>query len=131
MKTYEVCPVCKKDLIYSTYIRKPCVVLNEKNFSFVESICNHSDIADIGKNLPTHLYFQVASLYGDLLYEKVDFSGKSYSIIVNYVSHSTSLEYYSLEKSTEKILLKNRLIIWDFPDLTKAHNKIKTLALFL
>ena len=131
MKAYEVCPICSKNLIHITRIRKPCVVLDEKNFSFVESICNHSDLADIGQGLPTHLYIQIVSLYGDLLYEKIDFPTKNYIIIVNYVSRSTELTYYSLKLPTAKKIKFKKVITLDYPELTKVKQKIKTLALFL
>ncbi|MFA6609046.1 MAG: hypothetical protein WCT07_04030 [Candidatus Paceibacterota bacterium] len=125
MKAYETCPICNKSLIHSSKINKKCDVLEKNNFSFVESLCNHSNFVDIGDKLPTHLYLQVVSLYGDLLYEKISFPIKRYEISVNYVARTTKLIY------SEKVINLKRVIQLDYPDLIIAKQKLKTMALFL
>ena len=80
----------------------------------------------------SHLFFQISDLYGERLFEKINFPEKSVEIEVNYVLHLTTLNYFERPPYTEfkTIKLENRLIELDYPDLKNIINKIKTIGLF-
>ena len=132
IKSHQICPVCQKQLINSTKLAQSCPLINKFRFSFIESICNHSNISDCGYHLPSHLFFQISDLYEERLLEKISFPEKYVEIEVNYILHLTTLNYFERPPSTEfkTIKLENRLIELDYPDLKNVINKIKTIGLF-
>jgi hypothetical protein len=86
--------------------------------------------------MPSHVFFQITSLYNELLVEKICFPRDNFEIDVNYVLTSTILTYFNSSTlsnyvENDKVVLKNRLVTLDYPDLIKARKKIKTLALFI
>src|SRR5271156_1631850 len=96
--SHEKCPVCGKDLLHSKRLNQLCIVLNMK-MSFVESVCNNVVEPPADEiEYPQHLFFQVTSLYGELLYEKINFPFKSFEIEVNYtkISKQSVITYFSV-----------------------------------
>jgi len=133
---HEICPVCHSNMIHSKHINKNCPLIEKDKFSYVESICNQSS-TDKNNDMPDHIFFQITSLYNELLLEKIHFPRPkdNFEITVNYVLASTILTYFNSStlanyKGNENVIL-NRIITLDYPDLIKARNKIKTLVLFI
>jgi hypothetical protein len=134
--SHEKCPVCGKDLLHAKYLNQLCVVLSQKT-SFVESVCNQMADPPDESVYPTHLFFQITSLYGALLYEKINFPYKSFEVEVNYtkIAKQSVITYFSppnVLKSVPPTKLEiNRLLELDYPKLEKVIRKVKTLAPFL
>lgn len=145
LSSHEKCPVCLKDFHHAKYINKDCPIINQPKFSFVESICNRGIDFTIKTSYPPHTFFQLSSLYNEMLFQKVDFPDKNVWIEINYPLHQTVLVYTPKADihcvtqpmviptpvvQPEKLIL-NKLIDLDFPMLEKALNKIRVFAPFL
>lgn len=135
IKAYETCPICHQAMIHSKRLNKSCPLIEKDKFSYVESVCNHTS-TDKNNDMPSHVFFQITSLYNELLVEKICFPRDNFEIDVNYVLTSTILTYFNSSTlsnyvENDKVVLKNRLVTLDYPDLIKARKKIKTLALFI
>lgn len=134
--SHEKCPVCGKDLLHAKYLNQLCVVLSQKT-SFVESICNQVKELSDESEYPQHLFFQVTSLYGQLMYEKINFPSRNFEVEVNYikVSKQSVITYFNVANSASTTpatkLEINRLLELDYPKLEKVIRKVKTLAPFL
>lgn len=133
LASHEVCPICNQPLLIGKYINKDSGIMKKK-FSWAEGICNK------GSDNYQHVFFQISSLYGERLFEKISFAEKHCEIEINYVSHSSQINYWSKPKEgetqsssslPESLLIPNKIVDLDYPLLEKAINKIKTLALFL
>ncbi len=81
-----------------------------------------------------------------MMCQSIEFPDKNYKIEINYVLYNTQLTYFNkpdihcvsqpgpyspTPEPPKLIVLKNRLVDLDYPELTTALKKIKTLALFL
>ncbi len=140
----DKCPVCRGDFVNAKYLAKPCPLLSKNNFSFVESICNQVNFLQTDTDYPYHAYFQITSLYGELLFQKIDLLMYTASIEVNYVLDQTVITYLpkadihcitlpnnNTPKQPEKITIQGKKVELDYPLLRKTINKIKTLAPFI
>lgn len=134
---HEKCPICHCELRHSKYINKHCLVLNKK-ISYVESVCNQPDVMSDNKSYPIHLFFQVCSLYGELLYQKVQLITHYFEADINYPLHKSSILifgkpdiYATVAVPPDIINMDNRLLEFDFPQLEKLINKANTCKLFL
>jgi hypothetical protein len=133
LSAHETCPICNKPLLFAKYINKDSGIMKKK-FSWAEGICNK------GIDNYQHVFFQISSLYGERLFEKISFAAKSCEIEVNYVDHYSQINYWpkvnqdihnASSSIPESVRIDNKLVDLDYPLLEKATNKIKTLALFL
>jgi hypothetical protein len=142
MKSYENCPVCQRCLIHSKRICRKCTIARGQILSFVESVCNQCNNSDavlglskINHDLPNHIFFQVSSLYGNLLFEKVYFPPKCIEVEVNYVLSLSKLIYLPTNALSDRhfteVVLNGYLIKLDYPLLEKTQKRIKTLAAFV
>lgn len=136
LSSHEQCPICGRNFIHGKYLNKYCPVV-EQIICYVESIYNHiTQMTNI--EYPVHTYFQVSSLYGEMLYQKVHFPFKDMEVEVNYTKKLNTITYFSksdihstqISMPPDKIEIK-RILELDFPHLTKILNKAKTLVLFL
>lgn len=141
LSSHETCPICGKGLLHSKKLNQPCAVVDNKKMSFVESICNTNN-TDINQEFPHHIFFQVTSLYGELLYQKIDLIKYNCEVDINYTSHSSQLKYLKPSRWNEGtqtwqggqidvVPLENFLLDFDYPKLEKIIKKVKTLAPFL
>lgn len=125
----ENCPVCNKQLQHIKRLNKPCVLINKPSLSYVESVCNTSNSPDaVG-----HHYFQISSLYSELLYEKVGIYDINSEVSLVYPSHKTVVRLWPQpfsNQQSEQIEFPN---IWklDYPKLEKISEKIKVIKAFL
>jgi len=145
LPSHEVCPICNKKIHHIKCISKKCPILNIDSLSFIESICNNVDTTIIDKKIEhsIHLFFEITSLYGELLYMKVNFPyyNSGVDVEVNYSLHKSTITYFNkpifdknkfrINKFAEILVLENRLLELDFPTLEKTIKKIKTIAPFL
>ena len=139
LSSHETCPICKRGMIHSNKINKECLVLDNKKMSFVESICNQTAVDN---NVIQHVFFQITSLYGELLFTRVQLNNHALEITVNYPKHDSEIKYltkaYFDHKTQtwsggnpESIKFDNTLLDLDFPDLSKTIKRAKILAPFL
>lgn len=135
---HEICPICNEAIRHIKYINKTCHILDNKKMSFVESVCNQPDVMSDNKPYPIHLFFQVTSLYGELLYQKVQLITHNFEADVNYPLHKSSFllmakpDIYATTYTPPDIVkLDNRLLEFDFPNLEKLINKANTCKMFL
>jgi hypothetical protein len=135
LSSHEVCPICHREMKHAKYLNKECQALGGRRISFLESICNL--VTDEEQEYPRHTFFQVTTLYGERLMEKIQFPFDSIEVEVNYHKSQSIITY--LPKSdpyappvaqVDKIEMK-RLLSLDYPKLDKVIQKAKTLALFL
>lgn len=135
IKAHQTCPICNSEFVISKHVNERCVPLDMK-LSFIEYKCSQSK----PYVLPKHSFFQITSLYGELLFEKIYFPKNTIviedcDIKINYVAHDTIFSYFSNKEyrrtNSEKVHIKNRLVSMDYPHLTKAINKLKSLAMLL
>lgn len=146
LSSHERCPICQKDFVNAKYLAKPCAVINKTSLSYIESICNRSEWTSSPSPIPEHSFFQITSLYGELLFQKILFAHLNAEVEVNYVLDESVITYFpkadihcitqinlspSPFKMPEKVIVKRRRFDLDFPFLSKTINKIKTLAPFL
>ena len=135
---HESCPICKCELMHSKYLARKCKIADDKVLSYIESVCSHVDFEAPSPDYPYHLFFQVVSLYNDILFQSIDFPDMGRRVEVNYVLHVSKIIYapkvdvHATQWSPPDILeFKGKLLDLDYPKLEKIRNKINTLIPFL
>jgi hypothetical protein len=134
LSSYEKCPICQREMKHAKYLNKKCHALDDKVICFVESICNL--VEDTEQEYRRHLFFQVTTLYGERLMEKVQYPFDALQIEVNY--HKSQSVIYYLPKvdmsaqpaSVDKIEVKSLLTL-DYPKCDRIIKRAKNLAYFL
>lgn len=135
LSSHEKCPICGEEMKHAKYLNKKCLALNDKIICYVESICNR--VEDQEREYRRHLFFQVTTLYGELLMEKIQFPFDSIEIEVNYHKSQSIITYLPKPDPyrpnavpVDKVEIP-RLLVLDYPKLEKTINKAKTLVLFI
>lgn len=143
LSSHEICPICGKELLHSKKLNQSCAVVDHKKMSFVESICNTGS-NDIEHGSPAHIFFQITSLYGCLLFQKIHLANHNFEVDINYTKHTSTITYLPRQNifdqktqtwitnfQPEKVPLEEVLLDLDYPKLEKIIKKVKTLAPFL
>lgn len=139
LSSHETCPICNREMIHSKKINVPCLVVDNKKMSFVESICNQTVIDN---HVIEHVFFQITSLYGELLFTRVQLSNLALELTINYTKHNSEIKYLTKAHfdhktqtwsggTPEAINFDNTLLDLDFPDLSKTIKRAQMLAPFL
>jgi hypothetical protein len=142
--SHEVCPICSNELKHIKYLAKPCKIAGGKVMSFMESVCNNVPAEPV-PGQSGHLFFQVTSLYGQLLFESVQFLESDRWVGVNYLMSCSEFAYYpkadihcitqptplSPPAKVERLEFKNKILELDYPNLEKIKNKMNVLVPFL
>jgi hypothetical protein len=120
------------------YLARKCKIANDKVLSYVESVCNHVDFGADSPDYSYHQFFQVVSLYNDMLFQSIDFPDMGRRVEVNYVLNLSKIIYapkvdiHATHWSPPDILeFKGKLLDLDYPKLEKIRNKISVLIPFL
>jgi hypothetical protein len=118
--------------MHSKHLNRTCKIAGGKERSFLESVCNKSTLNPDDK-FP-HQFFQVSSLYGQILFQSVHFLDVGRVVQVNYVSNSSEIMYWAPsggEGKPDILEFKNKIFEFDYPALEKIKNKTSVLAPFL
>lgn len=132
LHSHEVCPICKKEFKNIKYLNKKCGIASGEVMSFLESICHNSTL-DPKEDFP-HSFFQVSSLYGQILFQSIDFIDLGRRVEINYISNSSNILFWPNPTSNgdlKTVHLENKILVFDFPYLEKIKEKTSTYALFL
>jgi hypothetical protein len=136
LPSYEACPICQTDLKHRPMLNKPCPLIEKDKLSFVESVCNSKP------ENTHHLYFQLTSLYKEMMCEIITFPTRGFVVEVNYVLHCSRITFWNKAKYDDTlgiwteaipdvVELDNKLITLDYPSLDKMIRKVTNLASFL
>lgn len=128
LTSYENCPVCNKRLRFFKRINTKCPLLaGTSKMSFLEGICN-DPIGGI-----EHNFFQITSLYGEKLFEKIGILAINSEVEINYHLHKSVITYFSnkaISYPPEKIEV-SKLIELDYSSIDAIANRIKKFKIFL
>ncbi len=142
LSSHEICPICIRPLLHSKKINVTCAVVDNKKMSFVESVCNTHN-PDSKNDFPAHIFFQVTSLYGCMLYQKIHLTTYDCEVDINYTKHQSSITYLPKNKFDQKtqtwltdnkpetIPLEEIILDLDYPKLENVIKRVKNLAPFL
>jgi hypothetical protein len=127
--SYNLCPVCGKNLIHYKRLNKKHD-LSDSKLSYVESICNY------GGDDPntTHIFRQLTSLYGELLGEQLNIPLHYFEIKNNYIKSNTEVKLFkktdAIDGTPDNITFK-KVIKINYHNMDKIINRIRTMNVFL